>query len=76
MTGAEMRVHNALHTTVEQALGWYPDLEISISDRPIRQQGERTVLAREIPNLSRRFREVRRHAPKAGSSRGLRRKRL
>ena len=44
LTGSTLSVHNLLHTDAESALRAFPDLEVAISDRPMREgKGENFV---------------------------------
>ena len=51
-------VLNLLQTTVEAALEANPDLEVAISERPIRRRGPISSLAERVPVLSRMFRRT------------------
>ena len=39
LQGTSLPVYNLLHTNVEQALKAYPDIEVAISERPVRGRG-------------------------------------
>lgn len=51
-------VGNLLHTTVEQALAGDPDVEIAISDRPIRQESRWAPWVTRLPVLGAAFRRT------------------
>jgi hypothetical protein len=55
MVGAQLEVFNVLQMTVDQALDWDPDLEVAISDRPIRRRDRWNPLTAMVRELSDRF---------------------
>ncbi len=59
LEGTKLPVFNLLHMSTPQVLALYPDIEVAISDRPIRGQGWRYwPLAERIPGLPDRFRRT------------------
>jgi Protein of unknown function (DUF3179) len=55
MVGAQLKIFNVLQMTVDQALDWNPDLEVAISDRPIRRRERWEPLKAVLRGLSERF---------------------
>jgi Protein of unknown function (DUF3179) len=55
MLGAQLQIFNVLQMTVDQALEWNPDLEVAISDRPIRRRDRWEPLKAMVRGLSERF---------------------
>lgn len=59
LAGAKLPVANLLHMSVGQAQAAYPEVQVAISDRPIRgEQSRFWPLARKIPALPERFRST------------------
>ena len=56
LEGERLATYNLLHTTVGAVLGSHPDIEVALSDRPIRQQ-EHSLFER-LPVLSRMLRST------------------
>lgn len=48
MKGATMPIFNLLQMTVEMALDAYPDIDLALSDRPIREGGTRRSVDRDM----------------------------
>jgi hypothetical protein len=55
MAGSQLEIFNVLQMTVDQALEWNPELEVALSDRPIRVQERWEPLRKMARGLSEVF---------------------